>query len=116
LVQDLSNYVLALKQVQVTPSEPTTVPQSKKRKLEETVAANGSAAGWADRSVRADFTAPDISFSVPQRKKLRLEWVASSSGDPQKGGIRAVDAGGDIEFGVAWKDIGMFMRFPLCET
>ncbi len=40
----------------------------------------------------------DVSFSVPVRKKMRLEWVS--------GGMRAVNGEGEIDFGVAWEDIG----------
>jgi hypothetical protein len=110
LLHELSNYVLALKHTQqeTTISEVVT-SQSKKRKLDDTAVANSSAAGWADQSIRADYTAPDISFSIPQRKKLRLEWIDSASSDLAKGGIRAADASGSVEFGVSWKDIG---RWP----
>lgn len=58
------------------------------------------------------FSAGEISFSVPQRKKLRLEFVRDA-------GIRAVtgtadSSGGDggnggmFAFGIGWADIGGF--------
>lgn len=89
-------------------SQSTAAPQSKKRKLEDGDAAinGGNALGWTDQSQRADHVAGDVSFSIPQRKKLRLEWVGSSAADLSKGGIRATGTGGDIEFGVGWRDIG----------
>jgi hypothetical protein len=91
---------------QIAATSDVVVSQSKKRKLDDTAVANGSSAGWADQSIRADYNAPDISFSIPQRKKLRLEWIDSASADLARGGIRAADASGSVEFGVSWKDIG----------
>ena len=56
------------------------------------------------------FSAGEISFSVPQRKKLRLELVRDA-------GIRAMagtadgggGGGGTFAFGIGWADIGMFL-------
>jgi hypothetical protein len=47
-----------------------------------------------------------VSFSVPQRKKLRLEWVSSTK--EGTGGVRAIGGDGGVEFGCGWADIGMF--------
>ena len=56
------------------------------------------------------FSAGEISFIIPQRKKLRLEFVRDA-------GIRAVagTAAGDgaFAFGIGWANIGMFI-FVLC--
>jgi len=107
-VNDLSNYVLSVKEAQSAPSKTVSGPTTKKRKFEDGgTTKESSSEGWAGQSVRADHTIPDISFSIPQRKKLRLEWVESSSSDLEKGGIRGADAAGNIEFGMSWKDIGM---------
>lgn len=49
----------------------------------------------------------DVSFSIPQRKKLKLEWVSGA-----QGGARALGTDGSVEFGCGWGDIGMFtLRF-----
>lgn len=82
--------------------------------MDDGSATNGrSSQGWADQSQRADHVVGDVSFSIPQRKKLRLEWVGSSKDDLGKGGLRAVGAGGEIEFGCGWGDIGMFFFTPI---
>jgi Histone chaperone Rttp106-like len=44
------------------------------------------------------FSIPDISFSIPVRKKLKLEGV--------NGGIRGLDASGNMEVTMAWSAIG----------
>lgn len=41
---------------------------------------------------------PDVVFVTPVRKKMRLEWVP--------GGLRAMNSEGEVDFGVAWADIG----------
>lgn len=85
-------------------------PGAKKRKLDAPVAAaNGAGGGsWADASAQVSWRAPDVSFSIPQRKKLTVEIVSSPQG-PQGGGIRAVaGAGGNVEFGISWSDVGAF--------
>jgi hypothetical protein len=46
----------------------------------------------------------DISFSVPVRKKLRLEGLI--------GGIRGSDAQGNAEVNLSWETIGMFNSKP----
>lgn len=44
------------------------------------------------------FNIPDISFSIPIRKKLKLEGV--------NGGIRGLDASGNMEVSIAWSAMG----------
>jgi len=86
----------------------------KKRKLEEANAngTNGAAtasggASWTQQSAEPAQAFPEVSFSVPQRKKLRLEWLAAGKA-PTAGGLRAVaPSDGNVEFGIAWDEIGM---------
>lgn len=81
---------------------------SKKRKLN---APQGSATGVsAEKIMFKDWkkgswgALPDISFSIPQRKKLRLEIGLLS-----EQGLRARNVASDeIEFAVGWKDIRKF--------
>ncbi|KAF2418241.1 Rtt106-domain-containing protein [Tothia fuscella] len=114
LVNDLSQYVLHLKQAQNAPLTTDVVTsQSKKRKFEDST--NGSTNGWASQSVKPDYAAPDTSFSIPQRKKLRLEWIGSDGSDLAKGGIRAADAEGNVEFGISWKDLDQIFCLPVPE-
>lgn len=84
-LDSLAKYVISLK---ATPTNRASSP-TKKRKLEED--SNG-----VGGSVLFDFK--DISFSVPVRKKLRLEGL--------RGGIKAVDASGNAEVNIAWDSIG----------
>jgi len=125
LVTDLSIYVLKLhgaidglttahtrasypdidETVYVTPA------QNKKRKLDTIVAANGSESGWVNQYHKADHIVGDVSFSLPQRKKLKLEWIGCSV-DLSRRGMRAVGGDGAIEFGCGWKDLGTSMLSP----
>ena len=84
----------------------TSIPdRSKKRKLNasQSAATEGSNEkmmfeDWKPSSFGA---LPDISFSIPQRKKLRLE-----IGFLPNQGLRARNAASDeIEFTVRWRDI-----------
>jgi len=97
----------------------STLPANpKKRKLDEANSngTNGTAAAnagesWTQRGAKAAQSVPDVSFSVPQRKKLKLEWLAAGK-EPAAGGIRAVaPSDGSVEFGIAWDDIGMSRIF-----
>ncbi|KIV99251.1 uncharacterized protein PV09_09022 [Verruconis gallopava] len=112
LILDLSNYIVSLKQqLQASSTQPSDAQHlSKKRRLEDGGAANGSTADWANRSRTAVYTAGDVSFSIPQRKKLRLEWT-----DAPHGGIRAANVAGEFEFGVSWQDIDQVFALPVPE-
>jgi len=66
--------------------------QTKKRKLD----GDGATLGG---TVLFDFK--DISFSVPVRKKLRLEGLI--------GGIRGSDAQGNTEVNLGWESMGTFV-------
>lgn len=58
------------------------------------------------RTANASFVAKEISFSVPVRKKLTLEVI-----EGVEGGMRGVNTtSGDMEVGMAWKDVGEFRR------
>jgi hypothetical protein len=99
--QNISTYVLSLKRSLTSPQDVDNIaPANKKRKLDVPASNNGTGGGraWADKTTRVACTMPDVSFSVPMRKKMRLEWVP--------GGLRAVNGEGEIDFGVAWPDIG----------
>jgi len=96
--QNIGIYVLSLKR-SLTSSQDidSTAPAGKKRKL----AGNnhtGSGQAWANRTARAAYAMPDVVFVTPVRKKMRLEWVP--------GGLRAMNSEGEVDFGVAWADIG----------
>jgi hypothetical protein len=71
------------------------------------VVVNG-AAGWTDRSKQVSYTGGDVSFSIPQRKKLRLEWL-----DAPSGGIRAANSAGELEFGISWQDVDQVFALPV---
>jgi hypothetical protein len=104
--QNISTYVLSLKRSLTSSQDVNNVaPASKKRKLDVPTSVNGisDCQVWADKATRAVHAMPDVSFSVPVRKKMRLEWVP--------GGLRAVNNEGEIDFGVAWVDIGQLATF-----
>jgi len=83
--------------------------------LDDGNAANGNGTSnnqaWADQLQKADHIVGDVSFSIPQRKKLRLEWVSSPAGDLTRGGVRAMGGDGGVEFGCGWGDIGTLKPF-----
>lgn len=89
----------------------TDEPATKKRKIEggaEAAAGAGTIGAWTNSAAGADFTLPDVSFSIPQRKKLHLQLVAASgAGDSSGGGLRACSGGGaNVEFGIGFRDVG----------
>ena len=106
---------------------------NKKRKLDEGAAS--SINGLSDLRAPVNkgnwdtaepwYIAKEISFSVPQRKKLTLELSSErphvrggksigngqtiDAGAHDTGGIRAINpATGEVEFGLGWRDIGMY--------
>lgn len=100
---DLAEFIVQNRNTRLTNDDVQN--PSKKRKLN---ASQGAAAGgfanqimfeaWKESSWGA---LPDISFSIPQRKKLRLE-----IGLLPKQGLRARNVASDeIEFAVQWKDL-----------
>lgn len=112
LFRDISTYILNQS------PQPAAEPATKKRKLEEqsgeqngpqngTPTAAGSLISAAAKAWR---TYPGVSFSIPQRKKFTLELI-----DKKDGGIRAVGAGGAIEFAIASKDVDQVFCLPVPE-
>lgn len=77
---------------------------SKKRKLEHE---SNDPEGW-EKGTICEVT--DLSFSIPQRKKLKLGINKSASG-----GLRAINASGASEFGVRWDCIHDIVCLPVPE-
>ncbi|KAK7542187.1 negative regulator of DNA transposition [Phyllosticta citribraziliensis] len=121
LFSSISSYILQLhnRSATVNGAASSDEPAAKKRKLEEqqqqqqqAARANGAGAGsWADANAPADLTVPDVSFSIPARKKFQLEVVGKGPG----AGIRAVGAGGAVEFGVGFADVDQIFCLPIPE-
>jgi hypothetical protein len=90
IFQALTSYVLRIKS-----SGGISLPEhsSKKRKL------GGAETPGQNVEGSILFSYPDTSFSVPVRKKLRLEGL--------NGGVRGVDASGKMEASMAWDAMGM---------
>lgn len=121
LLADISAYVLRLKseitglhhRIDAAPSADPSEPPLKKRKAVADLgtagneaAVDGAGTSWTGAGA-AECTVADVSVSVPVRKKMRLEFMGDTGkGD---GGIRAINASsGDIEAGLAWRDVGMW--------
>lgn len=116
LFQDIAQYTSTLQsrlQSQsnnnnnVEPIQPAVdQPLAKKRKLE-----NGQTATSVDsKDAPLQFYAQDISFAVPQRKKLTLEITAAG------GYLRARNqTTKNIEFGIALQDIGESLSLSLVQ-
>ncbi|KAI9652746.1 MAG: hypothetical protein M1821_007820 [Bathelium mastoideum] len=127
LFDEIAIHINTLKRRGATPSDEHP---NKKRKIDDTVAStrNGVSNSYArvmeERGVRAGayYTVKEVSFSVPQRKKLTLELSAESpdhhglSHSDKKGytqtevlrtgEIRAVNpTSEEVEFGVGWQEI-----------
>ncbi|KAF2490846.1 Rtt106-domain-containing protein [Lophium mytilinum] len=117
LFRDISSYILKFSGAQT--SVVNGEPAGKKRKLEN---GHGNGAGaksitgtWADAATQTAWRGTDTSFSIPQRKKLTLEMVKKGNG-VKEGGIRGINAAtGDVEFGIAWKDVEQIFCLPLPE-
>ena len=75
-------------------SSAAAAPSSKKRKLETQI---DSASNWHNGSF---FTFNDISFTIPQRKKLRLDL-----GTLPDQGIRATNSAGEVENSTKWAEV-----------
>ncbi|KAF2809388.1 Rtt106-domain-containing protein [Mytilinidion resinicola] len=117
LFRDISSYILNFSGAQT--SVVNGEPAGKKRKLENghaNGAAGKSTTGtWADAVTQTAWRGTDTSFSIPQRKKLTLEMVKKGNG-VKEGGIRGINpATGEVEFGIAWKDVEQIFCLPLPE-
>lgn len=80
----------------------------KKRKLEGNNSISGSLPSTSIHDLKADsplqFYVQDVSFAVPQRKKLTLEMTAAG------GYLRARNqTSKEVEFGIAVKDIRAYL-------
>ncbi|MDI1487177.1 MAG: hypothetical protein OHK93_006445 [Ramalina farinacea] len=84
-------------------------PASKKRKLDSPAPARNVAPvpKWAPDSF---YYFNDISFSIPQRKKLKLD-----VGKLPEQGIRATNAEGEVELDIKWADIREITCLPIPE-
>lgn len=112
---EIAEYIIDLKSGTASTSAQTGNSPTKKRKLngehptngagdEGVLSRNGKDEGHVDSEWKNALQIPDISFSVPQRKKLSLEIGALKSE-----GIRAVNPKSQaVEFSVPWKDVGEF--------
>jgi hypothetical protein len=97
-ILQLANYVTSLKRLAAQSQVPDAENgASKKRKL-----VSGDSQILPEIGGSLLFSIPDISFSVPVRKKLKLEGV--------NGGIRGLDAAGNMEVSVAWSTIGTHLQ------
>lgn len=103
LFVDIARFIQDLDSVGAAQTQPNgDVQISKKRKLEVSLSAEvrggPSHHTWRNGSYSA---IKDLSFSIPQRKKLTLE-----IGHLQTQGLRAKNSTtGDVEFALSWKDI-----------
>ncbi|KAL8900291.1 MAG: hypothetical protein Q9207_005767 [Kuettlingeria erythrocarpa] len=102
LFQDVRKYIESSSATKSLPLLNGQAPQSKKRKLE------------ADETFVSDQadTISDISFSIPQRKKLKL----SLSRNTEKGSLRAINpTTSETEFGLRWSEIEYCVCLPVPE-
>jgi hypothetical protein len=101
LFQDISAYVLQLRQTYGATLEVAERPASKKRKVENApsngVKLEDAQSGKAEKAGPMLLNIGEVSFTVPQRKKFTLEFTGQ--------GLVAKTAGGDLAFGVQFKDI-----------
>jgi hypothetical protein len=100
----LAEYILQLRSSANGQQAELHQPGSKKRKL-----GGGDEAALPEVGGSVLFTGPDTSFSIPVRKKLRLEGL--------NGGLRGVDPTGNAEMSISWDSIGI-LPFPVsnCDT
>ncbi|KAI9715961.1 MAG: hypothetical protein M1812_005595 [Candelaria pacifica] len=91
-------------------------PVSKKRRLEDSngddiIGLNGNSQAW--RNGEIDITIQDVSFTIPQRKKLTLELTTVEA---DGGGLQARNpVSGELEFGIAWKHVEHVICLPVPE-
>lgn len=108
LFRDISSYILN------RTSQPAVEPASKKRKLEDQNGAQDrgtAAAALTSTALKAWRSYPATSFSIPQRKKFTLELVDNK----QDGGIRALNADGNVEFSIPWSQVDQVFCLPVPE-
>lgn len=104
LFVDIARFIQDVNSVGPAPIQPNGDGQiSKKRKLEVSLRAGVQGQVPSHQTWRSGSysTINDLSFSIPQRKKLSLD-----IGHLENQGLRARNpASGDIEFELSWKDI-----------
>ena len=101
LFGDIAQYINDLKAGSQTSATNYSEQATKKRKLEHR-------ASESDKETY--ITIKDISFSIPQRKKLTLEL-----GQSPQSGIRVVNTVGEIESSVPWSSIHDIVCLPVPE-
>lgn len=105
LFGDIAHYINHLQHTSSQESLKSQDEQpSKKRKLEQRPI---DTEGWDKKSV-CEVT--DLSFSIPQRKKLKLSVNKSASA-----GLHAINASGTSEFGVNWDCVRDIVCLPVPE-
>lgn len=105
LFGDIAHYIKHLLHASgQEPAKSQDEQPSKKRKLEHRPI---DTEGWDKHSV-CDLT--DVSFSIPQRKKLKLSINKSASA-----GLRAINPSGTSEFGVNWDRVRDVVCLPVPE-
>ncbi|KAL2857751.1 hypothetical protein BJY01DRAFT_202020 [Aspergillus pseudoustus] len=122
LFEDIARYTSSLRTRNATPIQPVQVPvhdgpAAKKRKIENGAAAAaggspGGAQSLADLKTHGElqFYMQDVSFAIPQRKKLTLEITA------EKKFLRARNqASKEVEFGVPLDRIQHVLCLPVPE-
>lgn len=105
LFVDIARFIQHVNPVGAAQTQPNGDGQiSKKRKLEISQGAAAEVQGqgpthqtWRSGSYS---TIKDLSFSIPQRKKLTLD-----IGHLENQGLRARNSAGEVEFVLSWKDI-----------
>lgn len=104
LFGDIARYISGLQYaIDEVPGKSQEEHASKKRKLEHRPLESTS---WEKGTY---CTITDVSFSIPQRKKLALELGQS------KQGLRATNASGGVEFGVSWASVRDVFCLPVPE-
>ncbi|KAL9019311.1 MAG: hypothetical protein Q9185_003389 [Variospora sp. 1 TL-2023] len=104
LLEDVHAFISASTSPKLPSNGQQQPPLSKKRKLEDV----------NDQSPRLDQadTIADVSFSIPQRKKLKL----SLGRDPEQGSIKACNPStNETEFGITWRNIEHCVCVPVPE-
>lgn len=117
LFQHISNYVISIKEQAISQSDSVG---TKKRKLDNGAAAtvvplqNGTPIQGVSRP-STTFECPDVSFQVPARKKLKLQFIVDE-GDQRRREIRLVHpATTDIEYALAGENIDQAFCLPVPE-
>ncbi|PLB46943.1 Rtt106-domain-containing protein [Aspergillus steynii IBT 23096] len=116
LFEDIARYTSSLLARKTNPiiqpvQAATDGPAAKKRKLEKGEATgNAQTTGDLKAELPLQFYMPDVSFAIPQRKKLTLEFTAG------RGFLRARNqTSKEIEFGISWDKIQHVLCLPVPE-